>query len=315
MAVNQTGHRDAGGSSRSSWGAGEVVFPLLALMLSLAVGCTGAALQVEHPAVSKARVSETPEPEASESQRPLSKRILDALFEEAKRYASDAMAFVRAPATWDGADWQRAAGAGASFGTLFLADESIDSFARKQRSHFTDRVSGATTWIGGGGGFRIPFVLLAGGLAFADANTRDMGRDTLEACLFSEFVTKGLKNAIGRERPFESNGETTFKPLTAHDSFPSAHTTQAFAIASVVAMRSESWIVSTLAYTAAAVVAFDRVNDRAHFASDVFAGALVGTVTGRFLVARHRRVEAQRRPRVELEIIPIRSGLAARMRF
>jgi membrane-associated phospholipid phosphatase len=245
----------------------------------------------------------------------VSRRILDALVEEAKRYASDAVAFARAPATWDGADWQRAAGAGASLGTLFLADESIDSFTRKQRSHFTDRVSGATTWIGGGGGFRIPFVLLAGGLAFADANTRDMGRDTLEACLFSEFVTKGLKNAIGRERPFESNGETTFKPFTAHDSFPSAHTTQAFAIASVVAMRSESWIVSTLAYTAAAVVAFDRVNDRAHFASDAFAGALVGTVTGRFLVARHRRVEAQRRPRVELEIIPIPSGLAARMHF
>jgi membrane-associated phospholipid phosphatase len=206
------------------------------------------------------------------------------------------------------------AGAGASLGTLFLADESIDSFARKQRSNFTDRVSGATTWIGGGGGFRIPFVLLGGGLAFADANTRDMGRDALEACLFSEYVTKGLKKAIGRERPFETNGETAFKPFSTHDSFPSAHTTQAFAIASVVAMRSEGWIVPTLAYTAATVVAFDRINDRAHFASDVLAGALVGTVTGRFLVARHRR-EEQQRPRVELEIIPIPSGLAARMHF
>src|SRR6266540_214721 len=269
---------------------------------------------IEQTPVSKADVSETPEPEAPESQRPLPKRILNALVEEAKRYASDAVAFVRAPTTWDEADWRRAAGGGASFGTLFLADESIDSFARKQRSHFTDRVSGATTWIGGGGGFRIPFVLLAGGLAFADANTRDMGRDTLEACLFSEYVTKGLKNAIGRERPFETNGETAFKPLTSHDSFPSAHTTQAFAIASVVATRSEGWVVPALAYTAAAVVAFDRVNDRMHFASDVAAGALVGTVTGRFLVARHRREEAERH-RVDLEILPIPSGLAARLRF
>jgi membrane-associated phospholipid phosphatase len=217
--------------------------------------------------------------------------------------------------TWDGADWRRGAGAAASLGTLLLADESIDSFARNQRSHFTDRVSGATTWIGGGGGFRIPFVLLAGGLAFADANTRDMGRDTLEACLFSEYVTKGLKNAIGRQRPFETNGESSFKPFTAHDSLPSAHTTQAFALASVVAMRSEGWIVPTLAYTAATVVAFDRVNDRAHFASDAFAGAFVGTITGRFLVARHRREDAQRQRRVEFEIVPIPSGLAARMRF
>ena len=279
------------------------------------MGCAGAALQLEQTPVAQPQVSETSNPKAPEPQRPLPRRILDALVEEAKRYASDAVAFVRAPTTWDGADWRRAAGAGASFGTLLLADESIDSFARKQRSHFTDRVSGATTWIGGGEGFRIPFVLLAGGLAFADANTRDMGRDTLEACLFSEYVTKGLKNAIGRERPFETDGETTFKPFTAHDSLPSAHATQAFAIASVVAMRSEGWVVPTLAYTAATVVAFDRVNDRVHFASDVFAGALIGTVMGRFLVARHRHEETQRRRRVELEIVPIPSGLAARMRF
>jgi membrane-associated phospholipid phosphatase len=308
-------HRGADGSTSSSRGAGEAILPILVLTLSLAGGCAGAGLQLEPTPAFQPPASETPELEAPQSQRPLPGRILDVLVEEAKRYASDAVAFVRAPAAWDRADWRRAAGAGASFGTLLLADESIDSFARKQRSHFTDRVSGATTWIGGGGGFRIPFVLLAGGLAFSDANTRDMGRDTLEACLFSEFVTKGLKKAIGRERPFETNGETTFKPFSAHDSLPSAHTTQAFAIASVVAVRSEGWIVPTLAYTAATVVAFDRVNDRVHFASDVFAGALVGTVTGRFLVARHRREEAQRRPRVEFEVVPIPSGLAARMRF
>lgn len=252
---------------------------------------------------------------ASDSKPALPKRALDALVDEVKRYASDGWALVRAPAAWDGSDWRRAAGAGGSLGALFLADESIDSFARRQRSRFTDRVSGATTWIGGGKGFDVPFVLIGEGLVFSDANTRDMGRDALEACLFSEYLTKGLKNAIGRERPFETNGETTFRPLSTHDSFPSAHTTQAFAIASVVAMRSEGWLVPTLAYTAATVVAFDRVNVRVHFASDVFAGALVGTVTGRFLVARHRRQDAQRPGRVLLEVVPIPSGLAARMRF
>lgn len=251
----------------------------------------------------------------AQPQRPLPGRILDAFLDEAKRYVSDAVALVRAPAEWEGTDWRRAAAVGASLATLFLADESIDAGARRQRSHFTDRVSAATTWMGGGGGFRIPFVLLGGGLTFANANVRDMGRETLEACLVSSIVTKGLKEAIGRERPFETNGETAFKPFTSHDSFPSAHTTQAFAIASVVAARSEGWLVPTLAYTAATVVAFDRINDRVHFASDVFAGALVGTLTGRFLVIRHRRQETAPRSRVEVQILPIRSGLAARMRF
>jgi membrane-associated phospholipid phosphatase len=300
--------------ARRARGAGLL---LAALASSLLVGCAETLPRPDSPPVPPpASISAADNQEAAlaGARPPAAKRVLDALFGEAKRYVFDAAAFVRAPAAWDASDWRLAAGAGASLGTLLIADESIDGFARRQRSRFTDRVSGATTWIGGGGGFDIPFVLLAGGLALSDANTRDMGRDSLEACLFAGLLTRGVKRVAGRERPFETDGETSFKPLTSHDSFPSAHTTQAFAIASVVAMRSEGWVVPALAYTAASVVAFDRVNDRVHFASDVAAGALVGTVVGRFLVARHRREDAGLR-RVDLEILPLRSGLAARLRF
>ncbi len=76
-------------------------------------------------------------------------------------------------------------------------------------------------------------------------------------------------------------------------------------------MRSSGRLVPTLAYTVA------TVNDRVHFASDAVAGAIVGTVTGRFLVARHRRQAADRpvRVEIEIEIAPIRNGLQARLRF
>jgi membrane-associated phospholipid phosphatase len=242
--------------------------------------------------------------------------VFGAFVGEAKRYATDAVAFVTAPASWNRMDWARAGFVGLTLGTLFLADESVDSSARRHRSDFTDRVSGATTWIGGGKGFYIPFVLLGAGWATRDTNVRDMGRDAIEACIFSGLLTKGLKNTAGRERPFEFEGETTFHPFSSHDSFPSGHTTQAFAIASVVAMRSEGWVIPTLAYTAATVVAADRINDNVHFASDVAAGALIGTVTGRFLVARHRRIDAEEAAKkVQIEILPIPSGLSARVRF
>jgi membrane-associated phospholipid phosphatase len=289
----------------------RAIFLLVALASFLPSGCAGT-MPRPHETGTLSPESQAPPPAP---RRSLSGRVLDALVDEAKRYASDAAAFVRAPASWDSADWRRAGEAGATLGALFLADEEIDRFAMRQRSRFTDRVSGATTWIGGGGGFRIPFVLLVGGVALHDEKTRDMGRDALEACLMSQLVTKGLKNTLGRKRPFETDGETSFEPFSSHDSFPSAHATQAFAIASVVALRSEGWLVPTLAYTAATVVALDRVNDRVHFASDVFAGALLGTVTGRFLVVRHRRAAADRPHRVELQIVPIRSGVSARLRF
>ncbi len=149
-------------------------------------------------------------PPAERPPLPLPRRIVESLVHEAGRYASDGLAFVSAPAAWDASDWRRAAGAGATLGILFAADESIDASARRQRSRFTDRVSAATTSFGGTTGFRIPAVLLVSGLVFSDPNLRDMGRDGLEACLFSSLVAKGVKNLAGRERPFETDGETTF---------------------------------------------------------------------------------------------------------
>ncbi|MCA1579813.1 MAG: hypothetical protein LC796_00175 [Acidobacteria bacterium] len=81
----------------------------------------------------------------------------------------------------DGGDWRRAAGAGAAVGVLFVADETVDGVARRQRSRFTDRVSGATTSLGGATEFRIPAVLLVSGIVFSDANLRDIPRAAISA--------------------------------------------------------------------------------------------------------------------------------------
>jgi membrane-associated phospholipid phosphatase len=59
-----------------------------------------------------------------------------------------------------------------------------------------------------------------------------------------------------------------------------------------VAARSKGWPISVLAYTAATIVAIDRVNSRVHFTSDVVAGAFIGTAIGRFLVKRHNDEKA-----------------------
>jgi membrane-associated phospholipid phosphatase len=82
----------------------------------------------------------------------------------------------------------------------------------------------------------------------------------------------------------------------------------------VISLRSKGWVVPTVAYGAAALVAFDRVNDRVHFASDVAAGAVLGTAVGRFIVTRHRAAQSQK-PAAQLNLVPIPGGLAARVVF
>ncbi len=242
--------------------------------------------------------------------------FLDILGGEAKRYGADTAALVTAPLRWDGTDWKKAAGFTVVLGGLFALDRRIDHSAQAHRSSLTNGVSGATTTFGSVGGFGVSGAILLGGALFHDSNTSDMGREAIEAGVITGLLDNlVLKPAFGRRRPNVSNGQTDFEPGSKNQSFPSGHTTEAFSVASVVAMRAHGWVVPALAYTAATLVAFDRVNNRAHFASDVFAGAVLGTVTGRFLVSRHREEEEGREAKFRLEIEPIRRGLSARLRF
>src|SRR2546430_15385507 len=78
-----------------------------------------------------------------------------------------------------------------------------------------------------------------------------------------------------------------FNPGSMKEFFPSGHAKNAFAIASAIAGNSKGWLVPTMAYTVASSIAFARMNDNVHWASDVFAGALIGTATGRTIARRH----------------------------
>jgi membrane-associated phospholipid phosphatase len=70
--------------------------------------------------------------------------------------------------------------------------------------------------------------------------------------------------------------------------YPSGHTSNAFAVATVFAEElggPAGWV----AYPIAAGVAWSRINDEAHWASDVVLGALVGIATGQIVVRRGHR--------------------------
>jgi len=245
------------------------------------------------------------------------KRAIRAVAHEAGRYFSDSVGFVTAPGHWTKSDWEKAGGFTLVLGGLFLADRDIDRAAQRNRSSATNRLSQATTGIGGGNGTQAAIAAIGVGLILRSTPLRDTGREALEASILTALVENTvIKRTFGRERPTRSNGTTDFDLGSSNSSFPSGHATQAFALASVVAARSKGWVVPTLAYTLASVVAFDRVNDHVHFASDVFAGAAFGTVVGRYIVHKHER-EATAEPgkRTSLDIVPIRNGLAARLTF
>jgi membrane-associated phospholipid phosphatase len=280
-------------------------------LLGAAAG-SGSAQVADDPAGGGTEVA--PKVQAPES-GPL-RRAIHAVAHEAGRYFSDTVGMATAPAHWTRSDWEKAAGFTVVLGGLIAADRSIDRAAQNNRSDSTNRVSSATTGIGGGYGTEAAIVAIGTGLLFRSPNLRDTGREALEASILTALVENYvIKRIAGRERPYQSDGTTDFDLGSSNSSFPSGHTTQAFALASVVAARSKGWVVPTVAYTLASVVAFDRVNDRVHFASDVFAGAVFGTVVGKYIVHKHDREAVGEPVKTSFDVVPIRNGLAARIAF
>jgi membrane-associated phospholipid phosphatase len=254
---------------------------------------------------------ETPIPLDSTTQRAATPGILGALTSEAKLYLNDGAALVTAPLHWSAEDRKLAAGVVLVIGGLMAFDTKLANESQEHRSSATNSLSTATTDLGAAGAWVISGGLVVGGLALNDSHLSTTGREALESGVLSGLIVTILKPVFGRERPPAANNEVAFEPGSKNYSFPSGHATEAFTVASVIAARSSGWLIPTLAYAGATAVAFDRVNDRAHFPSDVVAGAALGIAVGRFVVHRHERASESTGPDISLTTLPHGAGVVA----
>lgn len=103
-------------------------------------------------------------------------------------------------------------------------------------------------------------------------------------------VTTVLKLAVGRRRPAGDGDADEFHPFSGWNSFPSGHTAVAFALATAIADETDDGWSDAALYGAATLTAFARVTDDRHWTSDVFVGALVGHLSGRWLALRRGEI-------------------------
>ena len=120
----------------------------------------------------------------------------------------------------------------------------------------------------------VPNILYSFGFGISYLFTKD-NEDKLravgmaKASLYSGLITDMLKHVVYEKRP---NGGGT-------SSFPSGHTTSAFAFASYVASE-HPWYAGVSAYILASYVGFCRMQANAHHLKDVIAGATIGMSYG-----------------------------------
>src|SRR6476469_9351843 len=190
-------------------------------------------------------------------------------------------------------------GMAAGFGVATVAVAPLDRYFAHR---LQDSATQSNRWLHGAAtGFRIlgsQGSLAAGaglyliGKASKKNRTADLGLHSVEAMLGADLVSTGMKVFFGRARPFADPANNLdfqlFRGLSddKYRSFPSGHSTNAFAFASTVSRETEMWWpksrwnIGSVMYGGATLVGLSRMYNNQHWASDVIGGAAVGTIVG-----------------------------------
>jgi len=131
------------------------------------------------------------------------------------------------------------------------------------------------------------------GEAVHNQRVRKVALLSIESFLIAGGLAQIGKFLFHRQRPgnksvnpFRFYGPS-FKPH--HRSFPSGHTTCAFAVAAVISeeFKEKSIAIPIVAYSLASLAGIARIERRDHWTSDVFFGACLGLFVGKLIAKLH----------------------------
>lgn len=214
----------------------------------------------------------------------------------------DFKAYIRQPAEWEKQQWLTLGGIALLTATAIQYDESVRSGFAANQSATGDQLAA----IGNGwgeldslGGLTLLSIYLGGELN-DNAGLVQLSANGLEAVVLSGVTTGVGKALFGRTRPNATTSAADWGQ--GGQSFPSGHTTMAFALSTVLAESSDSPSLGRrlFFYSLASLTAYARMYDQKHWLSDTVAGAAIGINAGLFVVNRQRQAPAQQQTQMLL---------------
>ena len=124
----------------------------------------------------------------------------------------------------------------------------------------------------------VPAGILIAGYLQHDKDLELKGWKIVGALAVNTIIAEGLKYGVNRERPYEKYPLliNAYDNTEKGQSFPSGHTSEAFAMAASLSIECKKWYVVVPAYTYATAVGYSRLYLGEHYPTDVLAGAAIG---------------------------------------
>jgi membrane-associated phospholipid phosphatase len=161
-------------------------------------------------------------------------------------------------------------------------DEIGEADRQVTLSRHISELGAVYTLAAGAGGFY--FI----GRAKKNDRARETGLLSAEALVDAVIVADVLKGVTERARPLDGRERSEF--FDGGSSFPSGHSTQAWAVATVVAHEyKDRPAVQIAAYGLATAVSVARFTGHKHYLSDVLVGSALGFGIGRYVYGAHHR--------------------------
>jgi membrane-associated phospholipid phosphatase len=208
------------------------------------------------------------------------------------QFVKETVLFVKQPFRWKGNDWLNVGIIAGGTALLTLADQPLRHATQgNQRYYYSvpivgGRVYGEWYSIGGVSGI---FGLY--GIIAHDTAAKKIAIELFQAAAYAELVTEPLKFIVGRARPTENKGNGYFHPFIGlsnrFNSFPSGHSTSAFALSTIMSRHAHSTFLKILAYVPAGFTLFSRIYQDQHWVSDELVGAGIGYFVGNWVVDLH----------------------------
>jgi undecaprenyl-diphosphatase len=129
-----------------------------------------------------------------------------------------------------------------------------------------------------------PLTMFTVGILKHDKELKTKSYETAASIVLAGLITEGLKITFNRNRPYIDYPDLIYKKASPKGaSFPSGHTSTAFANATSLSLAFPKWYVIVPSYGYAAAMAYSRMYLGVHYPSDVLAGIVIG-IGSSFLV-------------------------------